>query len=79
MSVVRVVRVNDGVTNLVAIHIDDMVCAASMRAANKFFKSQLRSKWEISDLGDIQFCLGIGIVHNPEQRTVTLSQTALID
>jgi hypothetical protein len=73
------VRVSDGVTNLVAIHVDDMVCAESVRAANESFKSQLRSKWEISDLGDIQFCLGIGIVRDPERRTVTLSQTALID
>jgi hypothetical protein len=73
------VRVEEGTTNLVAIHVDDMICAASTRDANEIFKSQLRSKWEISDLGDIQFCLGIGIVRDPERRTISLSQTALID
>jgi hypothetical protein len=73
------VRVKDGVTNLVAIHVDDMVAAASTRAANEFFKTQLHSKWDISDLGDVQFCLGIGIVRDPDRRTITLSQTALID
>jgi hypothetical protein len=67
------------VTNLIAIHVDDMVAAASTRAANEFFKTQLCSKWDISDLGDVQFCLGIGIVRDPERRTITLSQTALID
>jgi hypothetical protein len=73
------VRVVDGVTNLVAIHVDDMVAAASTRAANDLFKAQLRSKWDISDLGDVQFCLGIGVVRDPERRTITLSQTALMD
>ncbi|KAJ7269199.1 hypothetical protein C8J57DRAFT_1509404 [Mycena rebaudengoi] len=32
-----------------------------------------------SDLGDVRFCLGIGIVRDPERRTISLSQTALID
>jgi hypothetical protein len=71
--------VENGVTNLVAIHVDDMVAAASTRDANELFKTQLRSKWDISDLGNIQFCLGIGIVRDPERCTITLSQTALID
>jgi hypothetical protein len=73
------VRVTDGITNLVAIHVDDMVAAASSALANDLFKTQLRSKWVISDLGDIKFCLGISIVCDPEQKTITLSQTALID
>jgi hypothetical protein len=69
----------DGVTNLIAIHVDDMLCAASTPDANNLFKSQLQSKWAISDLGDVKFCLGIGIVQDPERRTIALSQTALID
>ncbi|KAF7371902.1 Integrase catalytic domain-containing protein [Mycena venus] len=73
------VRIEAGRTNLVAIHVDDMICAATDRLANEAFKNQLRSKWEISDLGDVNFCLGIGIVRDPERRTIALSQTALID
>jgi hypothetical protein len=73
------VRVVDDITNLVAIHVDDMVCAGSTPAANTSFKDQLRSRWEISDLGEIKFCLGIGIVCDAERRTIALSQTALID
>jgi hypothetical protein len=73
------VRVVDGVTNLVAVHVDDMLCAASEAIANVQFKDQLRSKWNISDLGEVAFCLGIAVVRDPERRTVSLSQTALID
>jgi hypothetical protein len=66
-------------TNLVAIHVDDMVAAASDTSANDSFKRQLRSKWAISDLSKIKFCLGINIVCDPECKTISLSQTALID
>lgn len=76
---VYVRRTPDGVTNLVAVHVDDMLCAASEAWANTLFKDQLRTKWEISDLGEVRFCLGIGIVRDPERRTISLSQTALID
>jgi hypothetical protein len=56
-----------------------MVAAASDPTANDLFKRQLRSRWAISDLGEIKFCLGINIVRDPERKTVSLSQTALID
>jgi hypothetical protein len=73
------VRVVDCVTNLVAVHIDDMLCVASEAAANNLFKDQLQSKGSINDLGDVSFCLRISIVRDPKRRTVSLSQTALID
>jgi hypothetical protein len=68
-----------GDSNIVVVHVDDMICAAPTRADNEAFKVQLRSKWEISDLGGVKYCLGIGIVRDPERRTIDLSQTALID
>jgi hypothetical protein len=69
----------DGESNIVAVHVDDMLSAASSVAANDAFKAQLRSKWAITDLGDIKFCLGIAIVRDAERRTISLSQTALIN
>jgi hypothetical protein len=68
-----------GDTNIVVVRVDDMICAAPTRAANDAFKAQLRTKWEISDLGNVKYCLGIGIVRDPERCTIDLSQTALID
>jgi hypothetical protein len=56
-----------------------MLAAASIPAANDAFKAQLKSKWAISDLGDVKYCLGIAVVRDPEHLSIYLSQTAPID
>ena len=61
------------------VHVDDIISAGSTPAANEHFKTQLRSKWEISDLGPAKFALGIAITRDMNTRTIGLSQTALID
>jgi transposase InsO family protein len=66
-------------TIIFAVHVDDIVTAASSAEENARFKTELRSKWEISDLGAAKFALGIAISRDFTSRTVTLSQTALID
>ena len=43
------------------------------------FKEQLKEKWKISDLGEAKFCVDITIECDPVLRTVSLSQSVLID
>jgi len=69
---------SDGVI-MAAIHVDDILSVTSSPEENKRFKTQLQSKWAISDLSNIKFALGIGILRNRTARTVSLNQTALID
>jgi hypothetical protein len=76
---VYICRLPDGGANIVAMHVDDILSAVSTVKANDAFKAQLRSKWAITDLSDIKFCLGIAVVRDAERRTISLSQTALID
>jgi hypothetical protein len=64
---------------LVAIHIDDFFTIGSSKSVIADFKTQLRTKWTVSDLREAQFCLGIALEHNQSTRTINLSQTALID
>lgn len=64
---------------IVAIHVDDFCSAASTPSLNEDFKNQLRTKWEISDLGAISWIVGIHATRDRTNRTITLSQTALID
>jgi hypothetical protein len=71
-------RTETGVV-MFAVHVDDIISAASSPEENKRFKEELRSKWEISDLGPAKFVLGIAMARDLEKRTITLSQTALID
>ena len=66
-------------TIISAVHVDDIVTAASSAEENAQFKAELRSKWEISDLGAAKFALGIAISCDLKARTITLSQTTLIN
>jgi len=66
-------------TVLTGIHINDFLLTASslLQAAN--FKRQIASIWEISDLGEAKFCVGIAIEHDLINHHIYLAQTALID
>jgi transposase InsO family protein len=66
-------------TIMFAVHVDDIICAGSSSEEINRFKTELRSQWEISDLGPAKFALGIAIVRDLEERTIAISQTALID
>jgi hypothetical protein len=66
-------------TLLTGIHVDDFFLAASSLSQATNFKQQLASIWEISDLGDASFCVGIAIERDLTNRHIYLSQTALID
>ena len=59
--------------------MDDIIVISSTPAENAHFKDELRTKWEISDLGCVKYAFGIGILRNRENHTISLSQTALID
>jgi hypothetical protein len=64
---------------IAAIHVDDFMAIGTSVTELDRFKQQMRKKWKISDLGEAKFCVGIGIERDWTQRTVKLSQTALID
>jgi hypothetical protein len=63
---------------LSAVHVDDFLIVSSTSNASHAFKEELRSLWTISDLGEACFCIGIAISRNQPDRTISISQTALI-
>jgi hypothetical protein len=67
-----------GIT-IFAVHVDDIISIASSVDENSRFKADLRKHWEISDLGAVKYALGIAISRDRDNRTIALSQTALID
>ena len=71
-------RDDDTGSVLTAVHVDDFVSIASSKAANKFFKQQMKSVWTIAE-GDTDFCLGIEIERDRPNRLVYVSQKAMID
>lgn len=62
-----------------ALHVDDIVCAATSPDDHTWFRSQLKAQWDISDLGPVRFALGIAITRDRPNRLISLSQTAKID
>ena len=66
-------------TVMFGVHVDDIYSIADPPEENARFKEQLRSKWDISDLGEINFILGIAIERDRGSRSISLNQTAFID
>jgi hypothetical protein len=64
---------------LTGIHVDDFLMAVSSLLEASNFKAKLSSIWEIKDLGEAKFCVGVAIERDLINRHVYLSQTALID
>ena len=66
-------------TMICAVHVDNFLSITSNKNKNESFKNQMCDTWTISDLGNIRFVVGIAINWDRPNRTVMLSQSALID
>ena len=66
-------------TIIFAVHVNNIVSTASSPAENARFKAELSSQWQISDLGQAKYALGISITQHLPTRTISISQTAFID
>jgi hypothetical protein len=71
-------KTEDG-TIITGIHVDDFLAGTSSDAMAAKFKADLATLWEISDLGEAKFCVGIAIERDWASHHIYLSQTALID
>lgn len=72
-------RTTEKGTVLTGVHVDDHLGASSTTAARLEFIADLCRLWKLSDVDAARFVVGIHILRHPETRTVSLSQTALID
>ena len=66
-------------TVVFGVHVDDIYSIANPPTENDRFKAELRSKWDISDLGPVKFALRIAVERDHNSRSISLSQTAFID
>jgi hypothetical protein len=64
---------------ILAIHVDDCTITGSSTALIHHYKAQIKSKYEFTDLGPINWLLGIKITRDRENRTISLSQSSYID
>jgi hypothetical protein len=71
-------KTEDGIV-ITGIHVNDFLAGVSSSREAAKFKSDLATLWEISDLGEARFCMGIAIERDLANHHIYLSQTALID
>jgi Reverse transcriptase (RNA-dependent DNA polymerase) len=59
---------------VLAVHVDDCSAMASSVELENEIKTELRKVFEISDLGEINWILGIAVKQDHGARTIALSQ-----
>jgi len=64
---------------IVAVDVDDLTMAGTMRQTIAAFKQQLSQKFKIKDLGDLRWLLGIEVKRDHATRMISFSQQAYID
>ena len=64
---------------LLASHVDDCTLTGSSPSLIKAFKDEIKAHYKISDLGPINWLLGMKVMHNQDACTIALSQTTYID
>ena len=67
-------RMNDGVRAIIAVYVDDLMIACSDEAQMRWVKNHLSSTYEMSDLGQLAWCLGMRVTQDLASRTITLDQ-----
>ena len=72
-------RTTDKGSSIVAIHVDDMLAGASTEQEMNSLKRDLEGPFEIKDLGDVHWLLGVAVTCDRKTRTVSLSQATYID
>lgn len=63
---------------IVIAYVDDMLVMGPRLKEVQKFKKDLSESYEITDLGELKYFLGIRILRNRDQRTLTLLQDAYI-
>ena len=66
-------------TLIVSLYVDDGACCTNDNALYEKFIKDLQGKYELSDVGDLDWHLGIKVTQDLEAGTVTLDQTSYID
>jgi len=64
---------------IVIIYVDDLIILASNVSILKWLKSRLEDEFDMSDLGELHYCLGVEFKRDRVNRTITMSQSKYIE
>jgi hypothetical protein len=74
-----ILREDGQIMLLVLVYIDDMAVAGPNLEKIKSFKVYLSKAFEITDLGELQYILGIQVSRDCSAHTIRLNQTVYIN
>ena len=66
-------------SSIIAIHVDDMCATASSLKEMESLKTNLRKLFNLVDLGEVKWLLGIVVSHNRQAHIISQSQTTYIE
>ena len=61
------------------VYVDDLIIATDSVEEMQRVKSELTSKWSMKDMGALESILGIRVLRNRQDKTITLNQEKYID
>ena len=64
---------------IIAATMDNFTFIANSTESTTLVKKQMNEHFELVDLGPINWILGVSIIHDIENRTITLGQEAYIN
>ena len=73
------VKIEGEVTLIVAVYVDDLILAGNSVALINWLKGELCKNFQMKDLGDVHWILGMEVIRDRERRTLTLNQTKYIE
>src|SRR5262249_49012827 len=68
-----------GIKTIITLYIDDIVIACNDKAELVPTKQELNQIYDMKDLGELHYCLGLQITRDRKARTISISQTRYIE
>jgi hypothetical protein len=63
----------------VVLYVDDLIIACSSDSMMSTIKNALSKRFEMSDIGELKFCLGMEIARDQENGTLSVRQTKFLN
>ena len=64
--------------SFVVIYVDDFIIACNLFELLSTTKTTLKKRFDMSDLGDLNFCIGMEIARNHDAGNVSIRQSKLL-
>ena len=72
------IRRQDACITIIALYVDDLLIACSQLASLTELKKQLTAQFDMEDLGEASFLLGVDIRRDRSRRTLSIGQAAYV-